>query len=195
MRRALSHRGLAIALSCDRAPGAAKKGRSRSTRCRSRASRRSTESRLRGALATRQSSQAALGTQGLTSTAARFDADLKRIQAFYADRGYPDARVTGFDVKLNDKQDAVDITRDDRRRRAGHRRGGRLRGLRRSFRPTTSTRCSKRMPLKVGEPRDRAARRDDARDGAQRAAGSRLSRTRRSRRTRRPRRDAEAGRR
>ncbi len=38
---------------------------------------------------------------------ARFDADLKRIQAFYADRGYPDARVTGFDVKLNDKQDAV----------------------------------------------------------------------------------------
>ena len=41
---------------------------------------------------------------------ARFDADLKRIQAFYADRGYPDARVTGFDVKLNDKQDAVDVT-------------------------------------------------------------------------------------
>ena len=40
----------------------------------------------------------------------RFDADLKRIQAFYADRGYPDARVTGFDVKLNDKQDAVDMT-------------------------------------------------------------------------------------
>jgi outer membrane protein insertion porin family len=35
---------------------------------------------------------------------------LKRIQAFYADRGYPDARVTGFDVKLNDKQDQVDVT-------------------------------------------------------------------------------------
>ena len=41
---------------------------------------------------------------------ARFDADLKRIQAFYADRGYPDARVTGFDAKLNAKQDSVDIT-------------------------------------------------------------------------------------
>src|SRR4029077_16959738 len=40
----------------------------------------------------------------------RFDADLKRIQAFYADRGYPDARVTGFDIKLNDKQDAADVT-------------------------------------------------------------------------------------
>src|SRR3954471_6493079 len=40
----------------------------------------------------------------------RFDADLKRIQAFYADRGFPDARVTDFDVKLNRKQDAVDVT-------------------------------------------------------------------------------------
>jgi outer membrane protein assembly complex protein YaeT len=39
----------------------------------------------------------------------RFDADLKRIEAFYSDRGYPDARVTDFDVKLNQKQDAVDV--------------------------------------------------------------------------------------
>lgn len=40
----------------------------------------------------------------------RFDADLQRIQAFFADRGFPDARVTSFDVKLNDKQDAVDVS-------------------------------------------------------------------------------------
>jgi outer membrane protein insertion porin family len=40
----------------------------------------------------------------------QFDADLKRIVAFYKDRGYPDAKVASFDVKLNDKQDAVDIT-------------------------------------------------------------------------------------
>jgi outer membrane protein assembly complex protein YaeT len=40
----------------------------------------------------------------------RFEADLKRIEAFYADRGYPEAKVTDFDVKLNDKQDAVDVT-------------------------------------------------------------------------------------
>ena len=39
-----------------------------------------------------------------------FDADLRRIQAFYADRGFPDARVTSFDVELNDAQDTVDIT-------------------------------------------------------------------------------------
>ena len=31
-----------------------------------------------------------------------FDADLKRIEAFYRDRGFPDARVTSFDVTLND---------------------------------------------------------------------------------------------
>jgi outer membrane protein insertion porin family/translocation and assembly module TamA len=38
-----------------------------------------------------------------------FEADLKRIQAYYRDRGYPDARVTSFDVNLNDTQDKVDI--------------------------------------------------------------------------------------
>lgn len=65
--------------------------------------------RLRDALATRQSDKLPWGKKRFFDRA-RFDADLKRIQAFYADRGYPDARVTGFDVKLNDKQDAVDIT-------------------------------------------------------------------------------------
>src|SRR5262245_33943654 len=38
-----------------------------------------------------------------------FEADLERIQAFYRDRGFPDARVASFDVKLNDKQDQVDV--------------------------------------------------------------------------------------
>src|SRR5438105_9659138 len=65
--------------------------------------------RLRDALATRQSSKIPWGRKYFFDRS-RFDADLKRIQAFYADRGYPDARVSGFDVKLNDKQDAVDLT-------------------------------------------------------------------------------------
>jgi outer membrane protein insertion porin family/translocation and assembly module TamA len=39
-----------------------------------------------------------------------FEADLKRIDTFYRDRGFPDARVQSFDVKLNDAQDKVDIT-------------------------------------------------------------------------------------
>ena len=67
------------------------------------------EGRLKTALATRQSSIIPWGRKYYFDRS-RFDADLKRIQAFYADRGYPDARVTGFDVKLNDKQDQVDIT-------------------------------------------------------------------------------------
>lgn len=65
--------------------------------------------RLRDALATRKSSKIPWGRKAYFDRG-RFDADLKRIQAFYADRGYPDARVTAFDVKLNDKQDEVDLT-------------------------------------------------------------------------------------
>jgi outer membrane protein assembly complex protein YaeT len=41
-----------------------------------------------------------------------FEADLKRIEAFYRDRGFPDARVRSFDVKLSDAQDKVDVTLD-----------------------------------------------------------------------------------
>jgi outer membrane protein insertion porin family/translocation and assembly module TamA len=67
------------------------------------------QSQLRNALATRQSSKLPWGRKAYFDRS-RFDDDLKRIQAFYSDRGYPDARVTGFDVKLNDKQDAVDVT-------------------------------------------------------------------------------------
>jgi outer membrane protein assembly complex protein YaeT len=66
------------------------------------------EARLREALATRQSDRLPWGKK-TSFDRARFDEDLKRIQTFYADRGYPDARVTRFNVKMNDKQDSVDI--------------------------------------------------------------------------------------
>jgi outer membrane protein assembly complex protein YaeT len=39
-----------------------------------------------------------------------YEADLQRIVAFYRDRGFPDARVTSTDLKLNDQKDAIDIT-------------------------------------------------------------------------------------
>ena len=39
-----------------------------------------------------------------------FDRDVKRIEAFYADRGYPNAAVVGVDVALNDAKDKVAIT-------------------------------------------------------------------------------------
>ena len=65
--------------------------------------------RLTDALATHQSSRIPWGRKYYFDRS-RFDADLRRLQAFYADRGYPDARVTSFDVKLNDRQDEVDLT-------------------------------------------------------------------------------------
>ncbi len=39
-----------------------------------------------------------------------FDQDIKRIEAFYADRGFPKAKVVGVDVALNDAKDKVAIT-------------------------------------------------------------------------------------
>ena len=41
-----------------------------------------------------------------------FDRDVQRIVAFYADRGYPNAKVVGVDVALNDAKDKVAITVD-----------------------------------------------------------------------------------
>jgi outer membrane protein assembly complex protein YaeT len=67
------------------------------------------EGRLKDALATKQSSKLPWGRKKYFDRS-RFEADLKRLQAFYADRGYPAARVSGFDVKLNSRQDAVDVT-------------------------------------------------------------------------------------
>jgi outer membrane protein assembly complex protein YaeT len=74
------------------------------------------QARLKQALATRENSKVPLVGWELPWSRkryfdrTRFDADLQRIQAFYSDRGYPDARVTGFDVKLNAKQTSVDVT-------------------------------------------------------------------------------------
>jgi outer membrane protein assembly complex protein YaeT len=111
------------------------------------------QSRLKSALATRQSSKIPWGRKAYFDRS-RFDADLKRMQAFYADRGYPDARVTGFDVKLNDKQDQVDLT-------VTIAEGDPVRVAAIDFRgfevipPDHLEEMKKRVPLKVGEPRDR----------------------------------------
>ena len=67
------------------------------------------ESDLKKALATQTSSKLPWGKKRYFDRS-RFDADLARLRAFYADRGFPDARVTSFDVKLNNEQNAVDLT-------------------------------------------------------------------------------------
>jgi outer membrane protein insertion porin family/translocation and assembly module TamA len=111
------------------------------------------ESRLRGALATRQSAKLPWGRKFYFDRA-RFEADLQRIQAFYSDRGFPDARVTGFDVKLNDKQDRVDVTLTISE-------GEPIRVASVKFvgfdviPPNHLSSLEKDIPLKVGKPRDR----------------------------------------
>jgi outer membrane protein assembly factor BamA len=68
-----------------------------------------TPSQLKSVLATSASSKIPWGPKHYFSRD-QFEADLKRIVAFYKDRGYPDARVTSFDAKLNDTQSSVSIT-------------------------------------------------------------------------------------
>jgi outer membrane protein assembly complex protein YaeT len=113
------------------------------------------ESRLRDALATKQSSKIPWGRKSYFDRS-RFDADLKRITAFYSDRGYPDARVTGFDVNLNQKQDAVDVTVTVDEGEPILVDSINFRGFD-VIPPDHFDQMKQRMPLKVGEARDRQA--------------------------------------
>ena len=111
------------------------------------------QSRLKDALATRQSSKIPWGKKYFFDRS-RFDADLKRVQAFYADRGFPDARVTGFDVKLNDKQDEVDLTVTIDEGAPVLVKAIDFSGFD-AVPPAHLDDLKKRAPLKVGQPRDR----------------------------------------
>jgi len=111
------------------------------------------ENRLKDALATRQSSKIPWGKKAFFDRS-RFDADLKRIQAFYSDRGFPDARVTGFDVKLNDKQDKVDLTVTIAEGAPVVVKTIDFNGFE-VIPPAHLEDMKKRLPLKVGQPRDR----------------------------------------
>src|SRR3954453_23598423 len=68
-----------------------------------------TPKQLKSVLATSASSKIPWGQKHYFSRD-QFEADLKRIVAFYRDRGYPDARVTSFDAKMNDAQTFVNLT-------------------------------------------------------------------------------------
>ncbi len=64
---------------------------------------------LKSVLATGASSKLPWGEKRYFSRE-QFEADLKRIVAFYHDRGFPDARVASFDAQLSPDQTSVDIT-------------------------------------------------------------------------------------
>ena len=113
-----------------------------------------TPAQLKSVLATASSSKIPWGQKHYFSRE-QFEADLKRIVAFYKDRGYPDARVTSFDAKLNDAQTSVSITvnidegqpiRVERIALSG-------------FEPLPQqhrTRLESQLPLQAGQPLDRA---------------------------------------
>lgn len=111
------------------------------------------ESALKQALATEASSKLPWGRKKYFDRQA-FESDLMRIVAFYRDRGFPDARVRSFDVKLNQQQNEVsiviDVSEGDPIKVAAIEMDGfnvlsaaQMRGLQDS------------LPLKVGEPLDR----------------------------------------
>lgn len=68
-----------------------------------------TDAQLKAVLATQASSKLPWGERRYFSRD-QFDADLKRIAAFYIDRGFPDARVTTFDAQLSEDQTSVKIS-------------------------------------------------------------------------------------
>ena len=85
----------------------------------------------------------------------QFEADLKRIVAFYRDRGFPDARVASFDAKLSTDQKSVDITIDISEGEPIRVERISLEGLE-ALPADHHEALEKRMPLKTGEPLDRA---------------------------------------
>jgi outer membrane protein assembly complex protein YaeT len=112
------------------------------------------QSRLKAALATKESSILPWGKKFVFDRS-KLETDVKRIEAFYADRGYPDARVTGFDAKINDKQDAVDITVTVSEGEPVKVAAINFVGF--DVIPAAHLAdLEKRAPLKVGQPRDRA---------------------------------------
>jgi outer membrane protein insertion porin family/translocation and assembly module TamA len=109
---------------------------------------------LKSVLATTQSSKIPWAKKNYFQRQ-EFDADLKRIVAFYHDRGFPDAKVASFDVKLNDKQDAVDVTLNIDEGRPILVEGIEFNGF--EVVPARHlTGLQARIPLKVNAPLDRA---------------------------------------
>jgi outer membrane protein assembly complex protein YaeT len=109
---------------------------------------------LKSVLATAQSSRLPWGTSHFF-TREQFEADLKRVAAFYKDRGFPDAKVRSFDVKLNDKQDAVDVTVNVDEGQPVLVESIELTGFD-SLPPAHLTDLKSRLPLQVSAPLDRA---------------------------------------
>ena len=113
-----------------------------------------TEKQLKSVLATAESSWLAWGTKRFFRRE-QFEADLKRITAFYTDRGFPDARVTSFDVKLSKDQESVDIVVNISEGEPIRVERIVLEGFQ-ALPPPHATELQSNLPLKPGQPLDRA---------------------------------------
>jgi outer membrane protein assembly complex protein YaeT len=113
-----------------------------------------TKGQLMAVLATGESSRLPWGEKRNFSRE-QFEADVKRIVAFYRDRGYPDARVTSFDVNLSPDQSSVDIVVRIAEGEPVRVERFELKGF--EVLPERARRFMEaRMPLKAGQPADRA---------------------------------------
>jgi outer membrane protein assembly complex protein YaeT len=85
-----------------------------------------------------------------------FDADLRRITAFYADRGYPQARVVSFDATLSDDQRSIALSLVVEEGPPVIIDAVRLEGLL-GIRPNDLKTLNEELPVKAGDVRDKAA--------------------------------------
>lgn len=113
-----------------------------------------TSSQLRSVLATTQSSKLPWGEKQRFDRS-QFEADLKRIVAFYHDRGYPAARVRSFDVQLSDDQQSVRVRIDVDEGEPIIVERVQLDGLE-PLPADHRAELEGRLPLKAGQPLDRA---------------------------------------
>ena len=109
---------------------------------------------LKEALGTRQGSRLPWGRKRFFDQRT-FDADLQRIQAFYADRGFPDARVISSDVAFNSQKTAVEITITIDEGAPVNVAAIEFAGFE-VIQPDRVAKIQDDIPLRVGRPRDRA---------------------------------------
>ena len=102
-----------------------------------------------------------------------FDQDVKRIEAFYADRGFPKAKVVGVDVALNEAKDKVAITVEINEGEPMIVEDVTFDGFD-AVPADHLERLEARLPIRAGQPRDSAAHPRVSRHGACRAARSRI---------------------
>ena len=128
---------------------------------------------LRSVLATSPSSKLPFGEKQYFSRD-QFEADLKRIEAFYRDRGFPDAKVTSYDTQLNKDQSSVAITVTIAEGEPIRVERVALEGLE-VLPPEHCQTLEANLALKAGQPFDRARAAIEPGGRARRAQGSRLS--------------------